>query len=246
MAMTIVALGLFLLLFKIGHPERLLYVLRQPWRSWMSREAWVAGLFFPLAAMATWFGSPALTIAAAVTAFLFLFSQAMILKEAKGIPSWRVRAVVPLIVSTGLAEGAGLFLAATTVFPALKSVSEHTAITVVLLAAVRSWTWQSYRSTLGIEGAPILALAELDRYRLFFFVVGLALPALLVAAGFVGAPIEPFVFVVAGACVAVAGGALKFILITRAGFNQGFALKHTPVRGAGVPGPAVKPGWVRA
>jgi phenylacetyl-CoA:acceptor oxidoreductase subunit 2 len=32
--------------------------------------------------------------------------------------------------------------------------------------------------------------------------------------------------------------------VTRAGFNQGFSLSHTPVRGSGVAGPAVKPGWV--
>jgi phenylacetyl-CoA:acceptor oxidoreductase subunit 2 len=37
---------------------------------------------------------------------------------------------------------------------------------------------------------------------------------------------------------------LKFVLITRAGYNQGFALKHTPVRGVGIAGPPVKPGWI--
>ena len=36
-------------MFKIGRPLRFIYVLRQPQRSWMSREAWVAGLLFPLA-----------------------------------------------------------------------------------------------------------------------------------------------------------------------------------------------------
>ena len=41
-----------------------------------------------------------------------------------------------------------------------------------------------------------------------------------------------------------AGWAWKFILVTRAGYNQGFALKHTPVRGAGIAGPPVKPGWI--
>jgi phenylacetyl-CoA:acceptor oxidoreductase subunit 2 len=40
-----------------------------------------------------------------------------------------------------------------------------------------------------------------------------------------------------------AGGLLKFILVTRAAFNQGFALTHTPVRGSGIAGPPVKPGW---
>jgi phenylacetyl-CoA:acceptor oxidoreductase subunit 2 len=173
---------------------------------------------------------------------LFLFSQAMILREAKGIPAWRVRAIVPLVVSTGLAEGAGLFLASTTALLALQSISEPTAIAVVLLTAARSWTWRSYRAVLAIEGAPVRALAELDRYQPIFFVVGLVLPVVLIAAGFV-AQIEPFMFATAGVCVLVAGSALKFVLITRAGFNQGFALKHTPVRGSGAPGPAVKPGW---
>jgi phenylacetyl-CoA:acceptor oxidoreductase subunit 1 len=242
-AMAMIAFGLLLLLFKIGHPERSLYVFRQPWRSWMSREAWIASLFFPLAALATRLESPALTIASAVAAFLFLFSQAMILKEAKGIPAWRVRAVVPLIVSTGFAEGAALFLGLTTLLPALKSVSEPTAVAVVLMSALRSWTWQSYRATLAIEGAPVRALAALDRYRLVFFVFGLVFPVLLIAGGFVAVKSQPLVFVVAAFCVLVTGSALKFILITRAGFNQGFALKHTPVHGAGVPGPAVKPGW---
>jgi phenylacetyl-CoA:acceptor oxidoreductase subunit 2 len=36
---------------------------------------------------------------------------------------------------------------------------------------------------------------------------------------------------------------LKLILVTRAGYNQGFALAHTPIRGSGIAGPAVKPGW---
>jgi phenylacetyl-CoA:acceptor oxidoreductase subunit 2 len=44
-------------------------------------------------------------------------------------------------------------------------------------------------------------------------------------------------------CIAVTGAALKFFVVTRAGYNQGFALAHTPVRGAGIAGPAVKPGW---
>jgi phenylacetyl-CoA:acceptor oxidoreductase subunit 2 len=244
--MAIMAVGLVLLLFKIGHPERSLYVLRQPWRSWMSREAWVAGLFFPLAVLAIWFESHILTMVAAVAALLFLFSQAMILKEAKGIPAWRAPAIVPLIISTSFTEGAGLFLAATTMLPALKSVTEPAAIAVVLLSAVRSWTWQSYRTTLGVEGAPVQSLAVFDRYRPMLFVGGLALPVLLIVAGFVAGWIEPFVFATAGFCALAAGSALKFILITRAGFNQGFALKHTPVRGTGSPGPAVKPGWSHA
>ena len=242
-AMAMIATGLLLLLFKIGRPWRSLYVLRQPQRSWMSREAWVVCAFFPLAALATWFDRLDLTLAAAVAALLFLLSQAMILKEAKGIPAWRVPNIVPLIVGTGLAEGAGILLAATAALPALKSLGEPTAIALVLLSAARSWAWRTYRATLAIEGAPVRSLAVLDHYRPVFFLIGLALPVLLMAVGFVAPPTQPLLFAIAGICVLATGSALKFILITRAGFNQGFALKHTPVRGAGSPGPAVKPGW---
>jgi len=50
-------------------------------------------------------------------------------------------------------------------------------------------------------------------------------------------------FAGAGLAAFASGWAIKFILITRAAYNQGFALPHTPVRGTGQPGPGVKPGW---
>ena len=53
-ALALIAFGLFLLIFKIGRPLRSIYVLRQPQRSWMSREAWVAAIFFPLTLLAVW------------------------------------------------------------------------------------------------------------------------------------------------------------------------------------------------
>ena len=44
LALALIALGLFLLMLKIGRPLRSIYVLRQPQRSWMAREAWVAAM----------------------------------------------------------------------------------------------------------------------------------------------------------------------------------------------------------
>jgi len=44
-------------------------------------------------------------------------------------------------------------------------------------------------------------------------------------------PGELLVAAVAGLAAASAGGWMKFALVTRAGFNQGFALPHLPVRG---------------
>lgn len=242
-ALGIVALGLSLLLLKIGRPLRFIYVLRQPQRSWMAREAWIAAVWFPLAALALWFQVPALLIAAAGFAVLFLYSQAMILKAAKGIPAWRMPWVVPLIIATGLAEGSGLFLAATAQFSALQPLVKVTAAIAIILAALRGWIWRSYLVALKAEGAPTRTLAVFHGYRPWFLIVGLALPLVLIVTGFAVTTAAVPLFAIAGVCITAAGAVLKFILVTRAGFNQGFALTHTPVRGSGNAGPAIKPGW---
>lgn len=242
-AIGIIAFGLLLLLFKIGRPWRFLYVLRQPQRSWMSREAWVAGALFPLTLLATWFGGLGLTIGAAIANLLFLFSQAMILKEAKGIPAWRASFIVPLIMATGFAEGGGLFLALAALLSLHGSMIETAAAETVLLAAIRSWIWRSYLAQLTAEGAPTRVFDVLNRYRPWFLMLGLIFPAALIAIGFVATDATAVLFALGGVCICAAGAALKFILITRAGWNQGFALKHVPARGSGMAGPAVKPGW---
>jgi phenylacetyl-CoA:acceptor oxidoreductase 26-kDa subunit len=74
------------------------------------------------------------------------------------------------------------------------------------------------------------------------FLGGLALPLALIAAGLALPTAKPLL-ALAGLAIMAAGAGLKFVLVTRAGFNQGFALVHTPVRGSGQAGPAVKPGW---
>jgi len=242
-ALGFVALGLFLVLLKIGRPLRFVYVLYQPQRSWMTREAWIASVFFPLAALALVFGMPALLMGAAVFAGLFLYSQAMILKEAKGIAAWRIVWILPLMIATGVAEGSGLFLAAIAQLSTLLPLARAVAIIIIVLAALRSWVWRSYLAALAAEGAPTRTLMVLHHCKRWFFAVGLVLPVALVIIGLMVTPAAAPLFAVAGLLVTAAGVVLKFILVTRAGFNQGFALTHTPVRGSGYVGPAVKPGW---
>ncbi len=242
-AMALVVLGLFLVLLKIGRPLRAISVLRQPQRSWMAREAWVALAFFPLAALAIWTDRTEAIAAAALAALLFLYCQAMILKESKGIPAWREPLIVPLIVATGLAEGCGLLLVVVPFIPSLAPVTEVAAIAMILLIAARAFVWRSYLGALQHTGAPTRALDVLTAFRIWFFFAGLALPLALIAFGMVATNIAPIVFALAGLSASAAGLALKFILVTRAGYNQGFALKHSPVRGAGIAGPAIKPGW---
>ncbi len=243
LAMALVGLGLLLVMAKIGRPLRAMSVLRQPQRSWMSREAWVALAFFPVALAAVWTGVAVLWLAAAALALMFLLCQGMILREAKGIPVWREPRIVPLIVATGLAEGTGALLVACVLLPALEPLARGAAIATVALVAARAVAWFAYRRALARSGAPIKALAVLDGYRPWLIVGGLVVPAIAVVAGAFIQSLAAPLFVVAGVAAAAAGLGFKFLLITRAGYNQGFALPHTPVRGVGQAGPAVKPGW---
>ena len=96
---------------EIGRPTRALHVFFNPRTSWMSREAFVATLLFP-AGLAAAAGLAPFAWLSALLALAFVYCQARILKAARGIPAWREPLVVPLIVTTGLAEGGGLFLLA--------------------------------------------------------------------------------------------------------------------------------------
>jgi Fe-S-cluster-containing dehydrogenase component/DMSO reductase anchor subunit len=240
----LVATGLFLLLFKIGRPLRSIYVLRQPQRSWMSREAWVAGAMFPLGLLAIWFDSPAVLSIAAVCGLLFLYCQAMILQAAKGIPAWRLPHIVPLVVTTGLTEGVGLVLALPPLPIAATLLTVPIATALLLLVAFRGLAWMNYSNALRHAGAPVRSIEVLDRCRPWFLAFGIILPVASIALGLFIEPAAPLTLACAGLSAFAAGWAIKFVLVTRAGYNQGFALNHTPARGSGVAGAMVKPGWV--
>jgi len=178
-----------------------------------------------------------------MVALLFLFCQGMILEQSKGIPAWRNPRVIAFLMATGLAEGCGLFLLLAALLPALASAAKPMAIALAVLAAIRVWTWWRYLNALESEGAPTRTLEIFSACRFWFFAAGLVLPVALVAGGLILPAAVAALFALAGFSVFATGWAIKFILITRAAYNQGFALPHTPIRGSGVPGPAVKPGW---
>ncbi len=242
----LVALGLFCVLLKIGRPFRSLNVLRQPQRSWMAREAWVAMAFFPLAALALWWPEVPLVLAAGVVGLAFLACQAMILYAAKGIPAWREPRIVPLIVATGLTEGGGLFLALLPFAAVARPTAQAMAIVVVLLAAARHWIWGGYLGSLAKRGAPRRSLDVLLGARAWMIILGLALPGVCIVAGFVPGLAATPAFALGGLCAFAAGWLLKFTLVTRAAYNQGFALDHVPARGSVAVARAVQPGWSRA
>ena len=151
LSLALVAGGLGAVWLEIGRKLRALHVLFNPFTSWMTREAFVAALLFPLG-----LGSilvPQALPFAAVAAAAFLYCQARILRAAKGIPAWRAPEVVPLIVATGLAEGAGLALL----------FSQQAALlgAFLLAVALRELAFRRYRAApLVLHGTlPILAIA---------------------------------------------------------------------------------------
>jgi phenylacetyl-CoA:acceptor oxidoreductase 26-kDa subunit len=228
--LALIGLGLFCVLLELGRPLRALRVFRNPFTSWMGREAWTTTLLFPAGLAAAW-GVPGLAWVAAVLALVFLYCQARLLQGAKGIPVWREPLLVPLLVTTGLAEGGGLFFA---------SAPWHRTGTLWLLAVfsalvlVRAVVWLAYRRRLTRMAARGAAIA-LDRAGRVLELAGTLVPLALIAtiiAGVVTGPGTHWVAAIAGLAAALAGAYTKLTLVTRAGFNQGFALAHLPVRGA--------------
>jgi len=244
LALGLVALGLFLLIFKIGRPLRAIYVLRQPRRSWMSREAWVAGVLFPLGLLAVYLQNAAVAAIAALVGLLFLYCQSMILKEAKGIPAWRAAPVVPLIIVTGIAEGAGLFLVLALAVPGLEQKTSAVAGALLALLGLRALVWIGYLAALRKAGAPTRTFEIWQACRLWLIAFAVVLPVIALTLGLLVPATGSLAFAAGGLCAFVSGWALKFILVTRASYSQGFALDHVPVRGRGTAGPAVKPGWI--
>jgi phenylacetyl-CoA:acceptor oxidoreductase subunit 2 len=199
----------------------------------MSREAIVAALLLPTAIAAA-LGVAAVASLAGVLALAFIYAQARMLNAARGIPAWRAPRVVALLVATALAEGGGLFL-----LSSMLHTAGNVALAVVAMVAIAArWIfWRRYRATLA--AAP-QALAALDAAAVVLRWAGTVVPLALVAAALalVVAGAGPIDTGIAGALAALggvsavaAGAWLKLTLVTRAGFNQGFALTRLPVRG---------------
>ena len=124
----------------------------------MSRGALASLPLFAFVLLGAATGAHAWALCAALSALAFLFCQGRILHAAKGIPAWREPWVTPLILTTGLAEGAGLLLAASVWF---SSVAATTMTLFAGLALARVLVWRGYRARLS-RHCERRALAPLD------------------------------------------------------------------------------------
>jgi len=76
------------------------------------------------------------------------------------------------------------------------------------------------------------AQAALDRAGRVLLIGGTAVALVLLLVAFGAGAASAALAALAGLLAALAGAYLKFTLITRAGYNRGFALNAIPVRGA--------------
>ncbi len=226
----LVGLGLLCVWLEIGRPLRAINVFFNPRTSWMSREAIAATALMPVGLAAALL-APQLVWLAAALALVFVYCQSRMLQAAKGIAAWREPRLVPLLITTGLAEGAGLFWLGAAWHgrgtPALLLV-------FAALVIVRMIAWRAWRQRLAAHAAP-RALAAIDGAGRTLLVAGTLVPLVAIAVagvGQFGAPATATLAAVGGLLAAIAGAWFKFTLVTRGGFNQGFALTHLPIRGA--------------
>ncbi|MDP2369108.1 hypothetical protein [Rhodoferax sp.] len=231
--LALVGLGLLCVWLEIGRPLRALHVFFNPRTSWMSREGLVALLLFPsgLLAMLGLVGGWLWVMAGLAVAFLYC--QSRMLPAARGIPAWRPRQVIALVFVTGLTEGCGVYLLLGLWH---KQVGGAVMLLAALLVLLRLVVWMLYRRNVDASLAPRASVA-LNVAGRRLLIVGSILPVLVLAlgAGFTSGAIQLMLAAFAGACAAFAGVAMKYTLVTRASFNQGFALTKIPVRGARSP-----------
>lgn len=230
-AAALMAVGLFFVFLKIGRKLRFLYVLRRPQTSWMTRETWCVAVFYPAVAAGLLSSSSALHVLATLAAAGFLVCQARILHASKGIPSWRAPLVPWMLIATGLLEGLGL-LAVAAGTGAIVLAPSSLAPAGILLAGVNALLWWRYRGTAKAAGIGPLSRTDLAAVALPVHVIGHVMPAVLFAAVLIaGTP--PAVAAIAGLSAAAGGALWKFVVVTRACHQQGFALPMMPRRGSG-------------
>ncbi|MFP6680790.1 MAG: phenylacetyl-CoA:acceptor oxidoreductase [Gammaproteobacteria bacterium] len=240
LGLAFVGFGLFMVWLEIGRPWRFLHVFYHTNTSWMTREAAVSMLLFPVAIAGVILQSTPLLGVAALLAAMFLYCQGRILKAAAGVPAWREPAIVPLIVLCGLTEGCAI--AMTYAYSMNAEASWMTPVLLFLLG-IRLLIWLAYRDAMTRAGAPAKALDVLATLHREFLILGCIVPAVFLLVAMFGS-FEALGIYLASIVLIIASWRLKFGLIIKASYKQGYGIgalrrgrpKFTPpVRRAGDP-----------
>ena len=227
------AVGLFFVFLEIARKLRFIYVLLRPQTSWMTRETYAVAVLYPaLLADLVW-PNEVLHALIALAAAAFLYCQARILPAGQGIPAWRHPLMLWMLLASGLLEGAGLLVLAALILPGAEGALPVAAGAGAILALLNGALWRAYRHSARSHGVGPLARTELERGKRSLHLLAHIAPAV----GFIAVlllTLMPLVLAALAGIAAAGGGAIwKFIVITKACHQQGFAFAKVPQRGSG-------------
>jgi Fe-S-cluster-containing dehydrogenase component/formate-dependent nitrite reductase membrane component NrfD len=229
-SLLLVAAGLALVWLEIGRPWRFLNVYFNPGTSWMTREAVAVLILFALALAGVGWHQPILIGLAGLAGLVFLYCQTMMLRASKGVPAWRLPAIPPLVISTGLSEGVALLLLILSLTAAAADWLRYLLLALIVL---RAYAWWNYQAELGGASAAKATRDVLTGMHRNMLVFGAALPAILLLTAW-GAPgAARLLNFIAAVLVLLSGWYLKFALVTRVAHLQGFALGQPRRQAAG-------------
>lgn len=242
LAAFLIALGLGLVWLEMGRPWRFLHVFLHPHTSWMTREALIAPPLLVALGIAAWLEGAGSAVAALVLSLAFLYSQSQILHAAKGIPAWREPRIVPLIVTTGIAEGAGAYLLLGAVLGVLPESPFAIALALAAIFA-RALAWSSYRRHLSRGSAPVAARRALAAFSPMVVMLGTIVPFVLLLAALALPDAVNALAPLGGLAALAVGWRMKHAIVRRAAFNQGFAIAQPPGERSGTTRAEARPGW---
>jgi len=219
-ALALVGFGLLMVWFEIGRPWRFLHVFFHPQTSWMTREGSVGIVLFVVTLAGGLMHSVTMMSFAAILGLVFLYCQARILKAAAGIPAWREPVIVPLITVSGLVEGTAIVVM---FFHAMNATAPWMLGLFVILVIARLWIWCAYRNALARSKAPAGTLQAFTKLHREFFIAGFLLPILFVLTSFV-LELAIWATYLAGVFALVSGWRMKYILVVKASFKQGYGI----------------------
>lgn len=220
LGLALVGLGLSLVWLEIGKPWRAFNVFFHPQTSWMTREGMLATPLFAAGLAAALGFAPGFAIAAVLAAG-FLYCQARMLRASRAIPAWSHPRIVPLILLTGLAEGAGAYLV-------LGEPTRPFIVLALVAASAREIVRELYRRGLIAAAAPEGTLAWFRRPEERALQTLRIAAMVLLALGLVGNTLSA---TIGGVLAALTGWGFKAILVTRAAYTRGLRIPRTPTRG---------------
>lgn len=208
--------GIALVWAELGKPKDFLRVFFHPQTSWKTREALLAAALLVVTLVGAVFSFSLLMLLVVAVAGGLLYTQGRILGE-----SGDTR-LVPLVLSTGVAEGAGLLTLAA-LLTGSGAANAGLSLTI-LLAALRWPVWTIYR-----DGQPQAVAAFGERQVALVLWLPIGLLALAVVAPATGLVFVGWLLTLLGAIATVASGWwLKYLVLSHTAPGAALAAPDLP------------------